>query len=100
MAYAASINAYPDIRAVLDKALASEKGLRLTFATPEEAITFKGRVHSYRYKERKENRKVYPEDHPLHGHSAYDPLMVKTESPTVVKIIRLENQDYNIEELE
>lgn len=101
MAYASSITAYPDIRAALDQALASTKGVRLRFADKKAAMTFKGRVHSFRYQDRKENRKIYPDpDHPMHGRSAYDPLMVKTEEPCVVAIIKLEGVEFKLEELE
>jgi hypothetical protein len=34
------------------------------------------------------------------GKSIYDPLMVRTESPTVVKVIKLEALEYQTEELE
>lgn len=99
MSYNTNINAYPDIRQALDRALASEKGVRLTFENSKAAITFKGRVHSFRYLDRKENRKVYPEDHPMHGRSAYDPLMVKTESELVVAVIKLEGVEFQTEEI-
>lgn len=107
MSYASSISAYPDIRNALDQALASAKGVRLKFPDDKAAMTFKGRVHSFRYQDRKENKKIYPEDHPMHGRSAYDPLMVKTE-PTVVEnektlyvvaLIKLEGVDFKLEEI-
>lgn len=99
MAYNTSITSYVDIRGALDRALTSEKGVRLRFPDERAALTFKGRVHSFRYQDRKENKKVYPEDHPMHGRSAYDPLMVKTEEPTVVCVIKLEGVDFEMEEL-
>lgn len=100
MPYASSIHSYPDIRDAFDKALASAKGVRLTFPDEKAAITFKGRANSFRYKDRKENKKIYPEGHAMHGCSPYDPLMVKTVEPTVVAILKLEAVEYNVEELE
>lgn len=100
MAYNTSITSYVDIRGALDRALASEKGVRLRFPDEKAAYTFAGRVHSFRYQDRKENKKIYPEDHPMHGRSAYDPLMVKKESPTVVCVIKLEGVEFEIEDLD
>lgn len=99
MGYNVSINGYIDIRACLDKALASEKGVRLRFPDDKAAMTFKGRVHSCRYLDRKENKKIYAIDHPMYGKSVYDPLMVRTESPTVVAVIKLEGVDFDLEEI-
>ncbi len=100
MSYSTSITAYPDIRGALDQALASAKGVRLRFPDEQAAMTFKGRVHSFRYQDRKENKKVYPDpDHPMHGRSAYDPLMVKTVEPTVVAVIKLEGVEFEVEEI-
>lgn len=99
MAYNTSITSYVDIRGAADRALTSEKGIRLRFPDEKAAMTFKGRFHSFRYQDRKENKKIYPEGDPMHGRSAYDPLMVKTEEPTVVCVIKLEGVDFEMEEL-
>jgi len=90
---------YPDIRAVLDKALASEKGVLLRFPDEKAAQTFRGRVHTLRYLDRKENKKIYAPDDPMFGRSAYDPLMVKTREPTVIAVIKLEGVEFELEEI-
>ncbi len=79
MAYNSSLTSYPDIRATLDRALASAKGVRVRFPDKNAATTFKGRVHTMRYLDRKENCKIYPSGNPMYGRSVYDPLLVKTE---------------------
>lgn len=100
MSYNTSITSYPDIRGAADKALASEKGVRLRFSDERAALTFKGRFHSFRYQDRKENAKIYIDpDHPMHGRSAYDPLMIKTVEPTVVAVIKLEGVEFEVEEI-
>ena len=99
MAYNTSITSYVDIRSVLDRALASEKGVLLRFADEKAAMTFKGRVHSLRYLDRKENSKIYPDGDPMYGRSVYDPLMVKTKEPTVVAVIKLEGVEFDVEEI-
>lgn len=110
MSYNTSITSYPDIRGAADKALASEKGVRLRFPDERTALTFKGRFHSFRYQDRKENMKIYTDpDHPMHGRSAYDPLMIKT-LPTLdpppsdglawrVAVIKLEGVEFEMEEI-
>ena len=99
MAYNTSITSYVDIRAALDKALESEKGVRLRFPDAKAAMTFKGRVHSLRFLDRKENKKIYNETDPMYGRSVYDPLMVKTEDPKTVIIIKLDGVQFDLEEL-
>lgn len=99
MAYNVSITSYPDIRSALDRALESAKGVRLKFPDQKAAMTFRGRVHSLRFLDRKENKKIYAEDHPMYGRSVYDPLMVKTEDATTVAIIKLEGVEFDLEEI-
>jgi len=99
MAYNTSITSYVDIRAALDKALESQKGVRLRFPDAKAAMTFKGRVHSLRFLDRKENKKIYNETDPMYGRSVYDPLMVKTEDPKTVIIIKLDGVQFDLEEL-
>lgn len=99
MAYNSSLTSYPDITAALDRALESPKGIRVTFETEAAVHTFCGRIHSFRFKDRKVNRKVYPLDHPMHGASAYDPLMIRKASPLIVEIIKLEGVEFRVEEI-
>jgi hypothetical protein len=99
VAYNTSITSYVDIRAALDKALESQKGVRLRFPDAKAAMTFKGRVHSLRFLDRKENKKIYNETDPMYGRSVYDPLMVKTEDPKTVIIIKLDGVQFDLEEL-
>ena len=100
VSYATSINAYPDIRQVLDRALESQKGIRLVFKDHKEAMTFKGRCHTFRFKDRAANSKTYHEGHPMHNSSVYAVLMLKSPSPTTVEIIKLDAATYDMEDLE
>jgi hypothetical protein len=73
-----SILSYPDIRQVMDRAIDSEKGVRLKFDTVKSAQTFVFRCNTFRSLDRKENKKIYPDEtHSLHGRSIYDTLQVK-----------------------
>ena len=98
MSYNSSLMSYPDITAALDKALASPKGVRIALESPEAVSTFCGRVHSFRFKDRKANAKIYPAGHTMHGNSAYDPLMIR-KAGLVVEIIKLEGVEFKIEDI-
>lgn len=100
MGYSTNITAYPDIRKALDQALESPKGMRLSFEDSRAATTFCGRVHSFRFKDRKENTKIYAEpDHPMHGRSVYDPLMIKRVNETTVDVLKLDGIEFNMQEI-
>lgn len=99
MSYNTSITSYIDIRAALDRALLSEKGVRLRFPDEKAAMTFKGRFHSFRSLDRKENSKIYKETDPMFSRSVYDVLMTKTEDPCTVSLIKAEGVEYDLEEL-
>jgi len=98
MPYAASITSYPDVQKLFDQALASERGLQLTFETEGEATFQAGRFNAYRVRHRRENAKIYPADHILHGKSEYDGLMVQRRG-LVVLIKKLDINQFNVEEL-
>ena len=100
MAYNSSLTSYPDITAALDRALESPKGVRIQFETAQAVTTFCGRAHSFRFRDRAHNRKVYAHDHPMHGCSAYDPLMIRKAGPLEVEIVKLEGVEFQIKEIE
>ena len=79
-----SILSYPDIRQLMDRALDSEKGVRLKFDTVKSAMMFVWRCNAFRSLDRKENKKIYKEEtHSLHGRSIYDTLQVKRREEQV-----------------
>ena len=82
--------------------------MRVRFPDKNSATTFKGRVHTMRFLDRKENCKIYSEADPMYGRSVYDPLMIKTEPPQElpggkweypVSIIKLSEVHFETEEL-
>lgn len=100
MPYANSLQAYPDVRQLFDQALESDKGLRLTFASENEATTSAGRFNAFRVRDRKENAKIYPADHPMHGNSVYDGLQVQVRKADKMVIIKkLDINHFNVETL-
>jgi hypothetical protein len=69
---------YPDCYNVMDQALADPVGVRIPMKTIDDAQFFRSRCHQARKLNRQANARVYPDtDHPLHGHSEYDQLVLK-----------------------
>ena len=78
MSNPSSLLAYPEIRDALDRALQSERGIRVKFRTDVAATQFVGRAYSFRMLDRAENAKIYPDQtHTLHGRSMYDVFRLK-----------------------
>jgi hypothetical protein len=73
----------PFIRESLERALASERGIRLSLSSKRAAEGFQRRAHQLRREDRKENAVIYPEGHALHGGSMYDQLVVRVEGQEV-----------------
>lgn len=98
MGFPNSIAAYPDVEALFDKALASDKGLLLTFADPKEATVNAGRFNAFRVRVRRENKRVYPADHPMHNATPYDCLMIRKKG-NEVRVEKLILERFNVEDL-
>lgn len=98
MGFSESIAAYPDVEALFEKALASEKGLVLTFKDANEATVNAGRFNAYRVRLRRENKKTYPADHMLHNATPYDCLMIRKKD-NVVRVEKLILERFNLEEI-
>lgn len=72
--------AYEDCYGAMDKAMASTRGIRISFPARGLANHFRMRAHQARAIMRNENRKIYTDpDHPLHGRSDYDGLRLTIE---------------------
>lgn len=81
-----SLMAYTDVKEVLDKAIESKKGLKVSFDTVNGAIRWTSRANSFRILDRKNNLKLYQEGHSMHGCSPYDTLWIKrTEKEVEIK---------------
>jgi hypothetical protein len=76
-----SIFSYQDIRELFDRALMSERGLRVRLKTKGAANNLRQRMSYYRQLDRRENKKVYTENDPMHGRSQYDILILKLTEP-------------------
>jgi hypothetical protein len=71
--------AYDDIKSLLDRALSSTKGVKTICASHGQAVRLRQRCNKFRAMDRRENRKIYEPDHPLHGRSSFDCLIFRLE---------------------
>lgn len=72
-----SLRAYADCVTLYDRAMADEKGARACLGTYEACLNMRTRMHYYRNLDRQANANTYPPDHPSHGTSAYDDLVIQ-----------------------
>lgn len=76
---AISIEAFGDVRTVLDKALESERGIRLRFGSSAARTKFRQRCYQLRMAERRASERQNDPDDPSYGTSDYDVLHFEIE---------------------
>lgn len=104
MSYNKSPLAFDDIAEAFERALASPKGIRIPCTSRGAAINLRSRFNYMRKVNRIDNRRTYPPDHPMHGHSIYDKLILRIpprESPdgATLYIEQRTIESMNIEEI-
>lgn len=65
---------------LLDQAVESERGVQRIFpgaGARGDAMNFRVRLHKARDYDRRENKKIYPPDDPMHGQTLYAQLTVR-----------------------
>lgn len=77
MSFNKSELAFEDVEDAFEKALSSEKGIRIPCASRGVAVTLRSRFNYYRWLNRKHNSETYPKDHPMWNRSAYDKLILR-----------------------
>lgn len=87
---------FDDIKQILDRALESSKGIRVTCETAAEAHRLRHRCNSFRVKDRETNTELYQMGDPLHGVSLYDGLVLTMEG---TEIYIRPRGEFKIEEL-
>ena len=93
---------YSDCYELMDQAIADEKGIRIKFATQEEAWHFRIRLHTARRIDRTDNMDTYPVGHQMHGRSVYDPLTMRIREMASGIWLRLEKvnaREFEVESL-
>jgi hypothetical protein len=79
MGYSSRPLAQEDIKGAMDRAVESERGVRVRCSSRSEAIIMRARANSFRARVRKENRLIYEVDHPMHNNSVYDCIRMTLE---------------------
>lgn len=106
MSTSTSILAYADVRELLDRAIDSPNGIRVTLPDRLEgkpggtATYFIQRAYKFRTLDRRENAKIYPPGEPMHGKSVYDVLVVRRgRTPQEVEVAPMSLFGLKIEDL-
>jgi len=102
MAVSTSRLAFSDCFTLLERAINDEKGIRVKFATYDDAFNFRLRIHKARQIDRQDNLESYAEGHILYGRSVYDELTCKIRlfnGGAWLRIERLTAREFEIESL-
>ena len=78
MTISTSPKAFEDCYTLLQQALDSPNGIRQGFPSSGLARHQVSRLNRARNNQREQNREIYPPDHPSHGTSPYDTLVIRT----------------------
>lgn len=65
------------LRAILNSAVESPQGVVITGLSKSRAIHLRGMLHSLRAQDRRASEKIYTQDEPGYGKSAYDVLITE-----------------------
>jgi hypothetical protein len=105
MAINTSRLAYQDCYDLMERAISDEypTGLRIKFASWNEANHFRQRIHNARYVDRQDNADLYDKTNIMHGRSVYDVLNCRIRQLSDGWWLRLERVDarkFEVEPLE
>ena len=76
--------ALPTARSILDRALESEKGIRVNLGTPQRATSIRMQCYTARSRDRTRSTKIYEPDHPSYGQSVYDGIELFIEDSVLI----------------
>jgi hypothetical protein len=94
-----SLLAYATEEAILDRANASENGIKIKIADHSKRLDMRNRLNYCRQLHRRENMKIYEPADFMHGKSHYDELVIKVveDGVSIVKAVPIDS--FDIEEL-
>jgi hypothetical protein len=72
--------AFSDCYELMEKAIVDQKGIRIKFASMDDAWHYRLRLHNARKIDRNDNMQLYEDGHKMHGKSPYDVLVMRLES--------------------
>lgn len=93
MAFSTQPLSFKDVKGVMDKALAAEHGVKVKCSSYGAAMKLRHRMNAARTRDRIENKKVYPEEHPMYGCSPYDQLVMRIERNSPFLIVQKVTED-------
>jgi len=102
MAVSTSRIAFSDCFDLMEKAIEDSKGIRVKFASYDDAFNFRLRIHKARQIDRSDNLESYPEGHQLHGRSVYDQISCKIRTfngGAWLKLEKITAREFEIESL-
>jgi len=103
MGFSDSIFSYADVRGLLDRALAAERGIRVKFNKKGAAINLRQRMNHFRRLDRRENKQTYKPGDPLYDRSQYDMLLFKLKdegTEFILEVVKGSEAEFDIEEME
>ena len=102
MAVSTSRIAFSDCFDLLERAINDEKGIRVKFATYDDAFNFRLRIHKARQIDRTDNQNTYEVGHPLFGRSVYDQITCKIRTfngGAWLKLEKISAREFEVESL-
>jgi predicted proteasome-type protease len=72
---------------LMQRAIESDRGLQLNTRSPKEARDLRDRLYKARRAVARENRKVYPKDHPQHNKSLFESLIFTIEG-SILRLVK------------
>lgn len=83
MSFSKDRSLYKDVQDALDRALASTRGIKLTFSSGGSAVQFRHRIYSLRKLDRHESRAIYKPGDDDYDRSPYDRLTIQIEGTNI-----------------
>ncbi len=81
MSISTSRGSYKDCYEYYEQSLEQDRGIRIRVQSYDYACHLRQRLHMARKIRRQDNEEIYPDpDHPLHGASPYDHVVVKIQT--------------------
>ena len=90
---ALNIQAHSQFLETWHQALASPNGLLLEVTSRDRAIELRSRLYYARKAQCRENKKIYPFGHPLHGNSAFDKFRIRLVEESGRVFLRIEETE-------
>jgi hypothetical protein len=79
MTLSKSLDSYHDCDKHFNDALASERGIVIECGDKGQAVRLRTRLNFYRSLVRKQNLRVYPEDHPMYGSTMWEGITCRID---------------------